>query len=268
MVNNSTASIYYRDITLSMLKGVEYKPKNNTTLNEKFNILPTQKPNDSKKYPSLKYMMIGNGGVNTLFDVLKTSEHTTLDGCLFNPIPFLIVNKSQDLTLEERQKYRLRKETVINSIEYVEYYLKVIDDVPIDNDVFNVINNGETNLLTPFDYNQSRILNPIPRVKEDFITQDYNQYVAITSTIRFYLSVTEMENIKNAIKLKYGETTPVILTELGLCTGIDYTTSSGVESIYTQLALTSILQYDLENMLISNDEIIKAIQIGGLEVLK
>lgn len=265
-VNNSNATIYDRLIGLHARVGVEYSPAPNTTLNEKLDIYPNLDIKD--KLPMLSYIGIGNGGNNVIYDVLKTSEHEVKDASLFNQIPFLIIEKSKDLTIQERADYRLRKETVINNIEYVEYYLKKISNITKP-EIFIVEKTGElTTRLKPFNFNDSTILNPTPKVKEDFTAVDKTTYVAITCNASFGLSELEVENIKNAIELKFGPDSPKIISEICLFSGVEYNTTSGVEALSVQASFFQTVQYDLQSMLYSKGISLRDIQIGGMEVLK
>lgn len=265
-VNNASSTIYYRLLTLNKNLGLKFRPKLNTTLNEKLDILPNMSIGDL--YPEIKYIGIGVGGTSTAYDVLKSSEHSVGDGSLFKQVPFLILEKTKDLTVAERKKYRLRKETIINNIEYVEYYLKVVDNIS-EPEVYYVTKTGElTTKLEPFNFNNAAILNPTPLIKEDFLNVSTETYIAVTSDVTLYLSPQELENIKKAIEIKYGTTTPKIITEMALFTGVDYVTVNGTEALAVQPAFFQTVQYDLQSLLFNNKVILKNIQIGGIEVLK
>lgn len=266
MVNNANATIYDRLIGLHARLGLTYSPAPNTTLNEKLDIFPNLDIKD--KLPTLNYIGIGNGGNNVIYDVLKTSEHEVKDACLFNQIPFLIIEKSRDLTIQERAEYRLRKETIINGVEYVEYYLKKISNITKP-EVFIIEKTGELSTkLKPFNFNDSTILNPYPKVKQDFITVDKSSYIAITCNASFGLSELEVNNIKSAIELKYGPDSPKIISEICLFSGVEHQTPNGIEALSVQAAFFQTVQYDLQSMLYAKGISLRDIQIGGMEVLK
>lgn len=265
-VNNASSTMYYRLLTLHKNLGLKFKPKANTTLNEKLDILPNMSIGDS--YPEIKYIGIGIGGTNVAYDVLKSSEHSVDNGSLFKQVPFLIVEKTKDLTVAERKDYRLRKETIINNIEYVEYYLKVVDNIS-EPEVYYVTKTGElTTKLAPYNFNNAAILNPTPLVKEDFLNVNTDTYIAVTSDITLYLSPQELENIKKAIEIKYGIDAPKTISEMSLFTGVEYPTVNGTEALAVQAAFFQTVQYDLQSLIFSNKVILKNIQIGGIEVLK
>lgn len=266
MVNNSTSTVYYRLLTLCKNLGKIYKPERNTTLNEKLDIYPNISIGNS--YPVINYLGIGIGGSEIAYDIMKSSESSVINGGLLKQVPFLIIEKSMDLTIAERKKYRLRKEVIINDTEYVEYYLKIIDSIS-DPQVFKVIKTGEQSTrLEPFNFNVSSILNPSPLVKEDFLAVTTNTYIAVASNITLSLTPTELLNIQNAISLKYGANTPKILTEIGVFSGVEYVTMNGTEALAVQPAFFQTMQYDLQSLLSTNEVVLKDIQIGGIEVLK
>lgn len=266
MVNNSKSTVYYRLLTLCKNFGKFYQPEPNTTLNEKFDIYPNIPIGE--KYPIINYIGIGIGGSDVVYDIMKSSETLCTNVPLLKQVPFLIIEKNRDLTISERKNYRLRKEVVINNIEYVEYYLKVINSIS-DPQVFKVIKTGEQSTrLEPFNFNISSILNPEPLIKEDFLAVDTNTYIAVAANVTLSLTPTELRNIRDAIDIKYGANTPKILTETGIFTGVEYTTVNGTEALAVQPAFFQAMQYDLQNMINSDEVLLKDIQIGGIEVLR
>lgn len=266
MVNNSKSTIYYRLLTLCKNLGKFYNPEPNTTLNEKLDIYPNISIGET--YPIVNYIGVGIGGSDVAYDIMKTSETLVTNVPLLKQVPFLIIEKTRDLTVSERKNYRLRKEVIINGIEYVEYYLKIINAIS-DPQVFKVIKTGEQSTkLEPFNFNISSILNPEPLIKEDFLAVNTNEYIAVACNITLSLTPTELLNIKEAIDIKYGVNTPKILTEIGIFTGVEYTTLHGTEALAVQPAFFQAMQYDLQGLLNSNEVLLKDIQIGGIEVLR
>ena len=266
MVNNANSTIYDRLISLHNKIGLDYSPDPNTTLNEKLGIYPNV--DIKNKRPILSYVGIGNGGNNVIYDVLKTSNHEVKDSSLFNHVPFLIIEKSKDLTIQERADYRLRKETIINGVEYVEYYLKKLSNITKP-EVFIVEKTGElTTRLKPFNFNDASILNPTPKVKEDFLNANKTTYVAVTCNASFGLSELEVDNIKAAIELKFGPDSPKIISEICLFTGVEQNMANGPEALSVQAAFFQTVQYDLQSMLYAKGVSLRDIQIGGMEVLK
>lgn len=266
VVNNANSSIYYRLLTLYKNLGLRFKAKLNTTLNEKLDILPNISIGD--EYPTIKYIGIGNGGSNVMYDILKSSEHSVKDASLFSQIPFLILEKNRDLTVAERKDFRFRKEVVINGIEYVEYYLKVINNIS-EPEVYTVTKTGElTTSLTPFNFNDPSILNPAPLIKEDFLNVNIDTYIAVTADITLYLTPKELKDIQTAIEIKFGADASKIISEIAIFSGVDYVTTNGTEALVVQPAFYQTVQYDLESILFSESVILKNIQIGGIEVLK
>ena len=99
----SQATLLHNDLWGHILLGKPYRLLPNTTLNEKFGILTKETPPPGS-YPYMQYFCIGVGGDNIIDgdDVFNFSEHTPLDGALFEHIPFVMRKVSSDLTVEER----------------------------------------------------------------------------------------------------------------------------------------------------------------------
>ena len=121
MIINSNRTIYGLKLQMDMLLGDRWTPMPNTTLNEKFNIgLNAPQPSS---YPTLKYMCLGVGGSSIIDSQTgyRFSTHRAIDAGLFEHIPFIIRPIDQDLTLEERSKYRFRIQENINGNQYYCY---------------------------------------------------------------------------------------------------------------------------------------------------
>lgn len=96
------------------------------TLNHKYGIHPTEVPSGPVK---IRYFGIGIGGTylaNDEGDVIPYTPKQT-DGDLYTPIPFRCVPITEDLSANQRQKYRMRVPMTINGQQYVAYYLKRFD---------------------------------------------------------------------------------------------------------------------------------------------
>lgn len=254
----------------------------NTTLNEKFDV-EINKQNESEIDPVLKYFVIGNGniisfGTNTeeVANInMAYANHKVKDSALYNHVPFIVREVSNDLTLAEQASYRLRVTKTIGSVDYAGYFAKVIPDDGDSVSISTIVksNTGEIS-ISSFDTNDPELLNPAPSETHGDITADASSYIAVTATDNITLTYDDIVEIKNGIDLWYSEDTVEkrshFINEIGLCSGGDITTDDGrTESVYTQLCfiLETGTEYDLDIKIAENKGISRNIDLGGLEPL-
>jgi hypothetical protein len=198
----------------------------NSTLNEKFNIATNEVigPTD---IPSMRYVAIGNGGhkmkqsgVNNL-QVPEPLQHRTTDAALYSHIPFVMRNKTDPLSAADEARYALKRVETIGSTQYYAYYLRRMDltGVTSNMELKTVLNgNTTTNVFIPTVGN----LNPVPpnTVTGGAVTAT-GDYVTATANISFVLDSVDIINILDACNIMFGSEDYAIISEIGLCSGID-----------------------------------------------
>ena len=267
MTTSSQRTLFGIDLQLAQLYGENYTCLPNTTLNEKFNILPEVNVTPGT-YPTLKYITIGNGGNLQIPDSENFiyNEHSPLDGALFNHIPFVMKTIDSDLSEIERMKYRFRVEKTINDTLYACYYLRVIPSNLYDQKFYKITTVNGENYLKLFKTNDPSILNPVPRTRKLSI-DSLNSTEFVTKLVRFKLEfsaaeVKELENVYNILGHNQQ-----LMTEIGLCTGIDYTGYGPTEASCVQIAFHIGVNLDLTNSFRTEAAITKYIELGGSEAL-
>jgi len=268
MVNNTIRTIYNVRLQTFMLCGLPYKPLPNTTLNEKFNILPYKTPTG---YPKLNLITIGIGGdpsLNTNVRELRRSQHTAKDGSLFKHLPFVVRELENDLTDEEKAKYRLRKIENINGKSYVCYYAKVIENFRYEDLIFRVNSIFEDNFIRVYrTENDPTILNPIPNTKTDIMDTNVD-YVLNMCKVPVILDQDDMTELMNAKQIMYPDDNVNMISEIGLCTSEDYTDSNGnVEAISIELGFIVDVGIDLLATEQYENGVELYLEIGGMEPL-
>lgn len=248
----------------------------NSTLNQKFNLFPSVLP-AVNEYPSLKYIAIGNKGVDyeigtNNYILTKPIPHLPRHASLYNFIPFIARPLSNDLSSTERALYRMRVITSIAGTDYVFYYLKVL---PLDavipavemRSIANAVLTSET--FTP----DLSDLSPVPPIVSNVDLNNPNgDYLVSTAKINFSLSATDINEIMDACALIYGDARYAVISEIALCTGLDKvqqgtfgsTTAPYTESIATQIA-AFIHQYHALTSNTTGVEII--LDVGSVEPL-
>ncbi len=270
-MNSTVRTIYGIDLGLANYKKSDYKPLPNTTLNEKFNILANV-DQFTVDNPILKGYCLGNGNIKTIGDDSKTmlyyGNHKVTDGALYSHIPFIIRKVDQDLSPTERMSYRLRKELIVDDITYVVYYMKIIDSISISNQILKIESEMDTMpKLSIFYTNDAAILNPVPKEYTDEVTSIKDTYVAISDQISIVLTITELDEIREAMRILKLDEISTKINELAICSGVDVINQVdySVESAYSQVNLFVDMDYDI-NILINEDKgFYREIEIGGME---
>ncbi len=220
----------------------------NSTLNKKFNLFPAELPS-TNEYPSLKYIAIGNKGVDyeigtNNYILTKPIPHLPRHASLYNFIPFVARPLSNDLSSTERALYRMRVITNIAGTDYAMYYLKVLPlDAVIPSVELRTVSNGVITSAT-FTPDLSD-LNPVaPVISNTDLNNPNGDYLVSTAKINFALGATDIQEIMDACNLIYGDPRYAVISEIALCTGVDKiqqgvfgsTTAPYTESIATQIA--------------------------------
>lgn len=265
MIKSSKKTIYARKLATANELGLTYTALPNTTLNDKFGIMPDIRPS---KNPILKYFTVGVGGndVITGNHGFSYSDHMSYDACLFNHVPFVIVDVNMDLTTLEQKNYRFKVRETINGKEYFCYYLKTIKTVDYNDQVYVVnIKKGTKPVLSVLNTNTDKYLRPVPSTRipgSSALTDDNIAYIANVAKLEFSLSTDELDKLNTAISIKYGD--KYKLTEIGVCFGEDKDTEAvGVQIAYhVKIDLNTII--DLAD---NNNNIVRTIEIGGMEIL-
>jgi len=264
MIINSQRTMYGINLQMDMLLGKPHKSLVNTTLNEKFQILPL-KDIPEGTYPKLNYIVVGIGGNDIIDDsAYKFSKHRSIDAALFKHVPFVIRTLDNDLLPEDRIKYRLRRLEIINGIEYVVYYAKAFTGYTCRDGLFEISSRSDVHTLEFLNTNSSEFLNPIPRLVEDYLDIDNRTYTAKTVKVEFSLDQDELKDMNDAMLIKYGEVYP--LTEIGICSGIEDTVDEYPEVNNCVINYFVEVNIDTTMYLLTNDNILRSIEIGSLEL--
>lgn len=271
MIRSSQLSIYGLSLINAMLANKDYNVLKNTTLNEKFKILPQdhiERGSESRPvYPRLNYIVIGMGG-NNLINVnqgYKLSPHRVTDAALFQHLPFILRPIGEDIRGTSREKYRLRKELEINGKQYVGYYAKKISSIDYRPYNLLVTNTDGVDELKILDTNTDKFLNPQPYNKptdKDIVLEQ--DTVINRFKIEFRLDETDKKELKNVLKvLDIGE--DIRLTELGICQGGDTYAGGYLEAIDMQVAFFIDINIPLNIELNSTEKTRLDIELGGAE---
>ena len=105
-MDNNVRTVYGAYLQTCSLLGLDVEIKPNSTLNQKFNLYPNEEFNNGQ-FPTVKYVTIGNGGHTASIGVdgiplVNPVPHSPRHGALYNHLPFIIREVTNDLTPTER----------------------------------------------------------------------------------------------------------------------------------------------------------------------
>lgn len=221
-----TRTIYGSTLQTALLLGIAPPLPENTTLNERFDILPDIRP-PSTVLPRLRYFSIGNGGHKFLVGadgvhVPEPVQHLATDGAAYKPLPFVLRTPDADLAPVDRVKYALRKEIQIKGKTYIAYYLKRID---LENVVIGMQNKlVDHDITTTSDFvpdNSNLYPNP-----QDLANSGVNitegRYVTATAKIVLSFDKKDIDELLNVAKVLYDNEGAAIISEIQLVSGVDH----------------------------------------------
>ena len=248
----------------------------NSTLNQKFNLFAEQVP-ATNEYPKLGYIGIGNKG--TTYELVSGNyllttgiPHLARHASNYNFIPFLIRPIADDISAQERLKYRLRVPTTIAGVQYVAYYLRtlnltnVIPTVELRNVNDGVITN------TPFTPSLSDLSPEHPVLSNPDLNNPNGDYLVSTAKITFLLDQEDIINIMEACEILYGDPRYAVINEICLVTGIDKIQSGifgGTSSNYTDVIAAQVAAFISQNHILTDStaEIEIGLNVGSVEPL-
>lgn len=222
----------------------------NSTLNQKLDIHSNVNLG-AGEMPHVQYVAIGDGGHDFIrggngktkwLGVHHTPRHTAL----YNQLPFVLRPLGEDLTPDERVKYRLRKVERHHGVDYVAYYLRVLDmSLSRPGLELRVVENGVTT-STPF-IPSLEDLNPVPPVLvSDNAVTTTGDYVASTMKVPFIMSPEDVTEFLNACRIRENEDGYSIISELATVSGVDKQVNSvfnGVSQTHTEAIYAQVSSY-------------------------
>jgi hypothetical protein len=229
-MENIIRSIYGAYLQACKLMDRPFVLMPNSTLNEKFSIQQGVLP-DVDKIPSMKYWGIGNGGHEMSIGAggqtkTKPVQHKAIDAALYNHLPFVLRELTNDISPSERAKYALRRVETHNAVQYAAYYLRRLDFTGVVPGMLNVnILNG-VKTTSAFAASSSN-LNPTPPVIDpDDLNTISGEYVSASAQLPLLLDAPELLEFINAVKVIYDDDDYAIISEVALVSGIDKVVSS------------------------------------------
>ena len=222
-----TRTVYGSLLQTSLLLGLPFEVAANSTLNEKFDIQSGVDLADGQ-IPEVGYYCIGNGGhrIVTGADGIPYTtpiNHRARDAALFNHLPFVLREVDNDLSIAERARYALRRAETHNGRNYFAYYLKRIDVTNVNSEMNHTTVQDGVSETVPF-VPTNDDLNPEPpeMPSTGVITTDGN-YLSSSAIVPIDFTEKDVEELVNVSRVLYDNENRAVISEIGLCTGMDKT---------------------------------------------
>lgn len=229
-MESATRTVYSSYIQTCLLLGLPPTYPANTTLNQKFGILQDVLPAQTDR-PRLGYYGIGNRGHQMVVGgndsgatgIYKPEpvQHRATDAALYGHLPFVLRPLTNDLTSIERARYAMRREEIHNGSTYAAYYLRRLDTTNVTPMMeTKVITDGQANTV-PFIPNSS-CLNPTPpNIASTGVNVTGGEYVSASAKLSLSLTPDDAAELLNVARILYNDEGYAIISEIGLCTGVD-----------------------------------------------
>lgn len=201
----------------------EYAP--NSIMNQALDVYPDRLPG-TNVIPHSQYIAIGVGGLTANFSQDGSLElwpipHDPRHTGLYTQVPFVIRAYNQDLSAQERSRFRMRKIVEIAGVRYVFYYLRKHDLVNVRARLeYRVIKDGVVT-SSPWAPKPEDQFPPRPKVNPGQVWVTGDDYVAASakSTVNFSdWDISELVNVSNIL---YGPNKIMTVSEMGICSGMD-----------------------------------------------
>lgn len=268
-----TRTIYGARLQSLQYYGLPYTHVDHTTLNEKFDIFPDQRP-EPGEMPRNRYFCIGNRGHRLavgadglpLTDELQHQPH---DGSLYNHLPFLLRRANEDLSPSDRAKYCLRKAVTYNGVNYIAYYGKRLDLTDITPQMLNNVVNSGITTTTPFIPSSSNLNPTVPSIPPTGSVVTSGNYQSVSTIINLDLNAQDIAELLEVAAIIYGDERNAIISEIGLVAGVDkiLTAPGGIN--YNEVVEAQITTYitDYHALRYSNNGLKLTLDVGAVEPL-
>lgn len=220
-----TRTVYGAQLQTCLLLNLPLVIQPNTTLNQKFGVLPTTAIATTDK-PAMRYVAIGNGGHKSVTGAEGISapypiQHNPTDAVLFKHLPFILRDITNDITATQRANYGLRRAETHDGKSYIAYYLKRLDYTDVVAKLtFKTVENNITT-TTDFIPNSSSQDPTPPALSNTGVNVTTGSYIAATAKIPFILTESEISELLDVATIIYGNDNYAIISEIALCSGVD-----------------------------------------------
>lgn len=226
-------TIYGQRIQYISEHGLPFIAQPNTTLNEKLLVQPSFAITSGKIYPKRRYLGVGIGGHQQVMTPhgIPIERHNLFEpyfSQLFQQVPWVVREPHDDITLEEKLKYRMRAVFEKDGLQRIGYYLRVMDNLPSDVTVNHIKSEAGVVTHTPFLHNATYqdILRHIPMTLANYnYDARFHEAMVVSASYTVTLTPDEINDLIASIELVSGAQEPPIISEIGIFAGIETTSN-------------------------------------------
>lgn len=226
-------TVYGQALMTANALGLPHTIMEKTTLNEVFEIQAGAQLSPNER-PVIRYYTIGYGAHDMVKEAGKPtkpdlSKHRPEDAGLFAPMPFVLRQLNNDLTATEREQYALRCKKNINGIDYIAYYAKRLNfDTAELKIVRDEVTDGVLN-SAPFIPTSQNLYPKKPELPPRGITVASNVKLRNNVELMIHFTAQDAEELLNVSRIMFGDEDYAIVSEIGLCSGVDREITSTIQ---------------------------------------
>lgn len=240
-------SVYGAALQTAMLLGVPHKIKPNTTLNERFDVEKNAIHPDTV-WPRVGYFCIGNGGHGLTagtdgIPYVKSRQHEATNSNLFKPLPFVLRPITDDLPPLQRAKYAMRRQETHMGQVYYAYYLKRMDNASLDVGMQKRIIDKGITTTSDFIPSTSDLVPQPPAIVNTGANLTTSSYITVSTLLALNLTAEDCKELLDVASIIYGDQNYAIISEIGLCSGVDKTLTLNDGSVYKESISTQIVSF-------------------------
>lgn len=168
-------------------------------------------------------LMIGRGGHEFTTDddgeiSPVTYPHAATDAGLYQPVPWLVRRASEDLTGDDKARYRLRRTFLHNNELWVAYFGRKVDLSRNEiTEVLETVSEGKVISTRPYE----TTANDLRPQKAPLNTESAGVYLRTYATFDLLMTEEEVEEFINACTILYGTPNKAVISEIAYCFGKD-----------------------------------------------
>jgi len=237
MSDNSVKTIHHTKLELLERLKIAFAVDQYSTLNEKFNIL-TSESVPADEYPSIGYIAIGRGGHRNAVGVgdqglTDTIEHSPTDAALKEHMPFIMREVANDLSVAEREKYRVRVEQDINGTMYALYYLRKMDFVSSNTETRVIeVANGVITSDEEYVPSVTNLDPPMVLVSNTLPNGTDGRFIVVKANISMELDSSDIQEIINAVRILHNnDLRYATISEVGIVSGFEKDITGGFKEL-------------------------------------
>lgn len=172
---------------------------------------------------AVQYWCIGNGGHNMVTKGEKaiplpiTEVHRSNDACLYEILPFVVKPIDQDLSIEQRKNYRLRKVLFIDGEYYVAYYARKLPTQELASKMLHTKVQDGVSATVEFIPSINNLNPPKPTIGQE----NDGSFLSVSSSVLIDFTEQDVNWLKEACEILYGSAEFAIISEIAICSGID-----------------------------------------------